>query len=246
VGDSFSSDLTLKIIIDEYPEVDIVHIEFTTFANKMNELKDSTLVRNKWVMRLDADEYVINPEFFFSVVSPIISNENSNVCGLFINRRYYFLGTWIKYGGMYPLFSMRIFDRTLSSFELKSVDEKILLNGGSEYVEIDIADDCNRGIMHIIKKHIKYAKGEAIDYINLNLYNNKNLYKIDFDNIAHNNKKSYYNSPIFIRPFVYFFYRFIYKLGFLDGPKGCIYHFLHAFIYRELVDIYIIKLKFFR
>ncbi|HGT5605655.1 TPA: hypothetical protein ACM372_005084, partial [Escherichia coli] len=37
-------------------------------------------------------------------------------------------------------------------------------------------------------------------------------------------------------PLTYFFWRYIIKLGFLDGKPGLIWHFLQGFWYRFLID----------
>ena len=42
--------------------------------------------------------------------------------------------------------------------------------------------------------------------------------------------------PLFIRPFLYFIFRYFIQLGFLDGKKGLVWHFLQGFWYRFLVD----------
>jgi hypothetical protein len=41
---------------------------------------------------------------------------------------------------------------------------------------------------------------------------------------------------LFLRAFLYFIYRYIFRLGFLDGIKGLVFHFLQGFWYRFLVD----------
>lgn len=56
-------------------------------------------------------------------------------------------------------------------------------------------------------------------------------------------KALYYKAPIFIRPFILFIWRYIFKLGFLDGAPGFIYHFMLNFWYRELVDAKIYEHK---
>jgi hypothetical protein len=43
--------------------------------------------------------------------------------------------------------------------------------------------------------------------------------------------------PLFVRPTLYFAYRYVFRLGFLDGKEGAIFHFLQAFWFRLLVDI---------
>jgi len=52
-------------------------------------------------------------------------------------------------------------------------------------------------------------------------------------------KTIWYRLPLYLRPFVYFFYRYVLRLGFLDGKQGFVFHFLQAFWYRLMVDIMI-------
>ena len=49
--------------------------------------------------------------------------------------------------------------------------------------------------------------------------------------------------PLFWRSFGYFVYRYIVKMGFLDGKEGFIFHFLHAFWYRFLVDAKVYQIE---
>lgn len=49
--------------------------------------------------------------------------------------------------------------------------------------------------------------------------------------------------PLYLRPFLYFSYRYFLRLGFLDGKKGFVFHFLQSFWYRLLVDIKIEQLR---
>jgi hypothetical protein len=52
----------------------------------------------------------------------------------------------------------------------------------------------------------------------------------------------FYRLPLFVRPWLYFFYRYVIKLGFLDGQSGFIFHFMHGLWYRVLVDAKIVEL----
>jgi hypothetical protein len=56
-------------------------------------------------------------------------------------------------------------------------------------------------------------------------------------------KIRWYRMPLYLRPFLFFAYRYFLRLGFLDGKKGFIFHFLHGFWYRLLVDIKIEQLR---
>ncbi len=56
-------------------------------------------------------------------------------------------------------------------------------------------------------------------------------------------KIRYAKLPLFVRPFLYFIYRYFFKLGFLDGKEGLIWHFLQGFWYRFLVDAKIYEIE---
>ena len=57
-------------------------------------------------------------------------------------------------------------------------------------------------------------------------------------------KINFYNkAPMFIRAFLYFLYRYIILLGFLDGIPGLTFHFLQGFWYRFLIDCLIYEKK---
>lgn len=56
-------------------------------------------------------------------------------------------------------------------------------------------------------------------------------------------KIKYIKSPLFIRPFINFFLRYILKRGFLDGKEGFVWHILQGFWYRMLVDAKIFEIK---
>jgi hypothetical protein len=43
--------------------------------------------------------------------------------------------------------------------------------------------------------------------------------------------------PLYVRPVLYFVYRYVLRRGFMDGKQGFIFHFLQSFWYRVLVDI---------
>lgn len=49
--------------------------------------------------------------------------------------------------------------------------------------------------------------------------------------------------PSGLRVFAYFFYRYVLRLGFLDGQAGTAFHFLQGFWYRYLVDAKVAEVK---
>jgi len=49
--------------------------------------------------------------------------------------------------------------------------------------------------------------------------------------------------PLFIRSFLYFGYRYFFRLGFLDGKEGLIFFVLQTFWFRFLVDAKVFEIK---
>jgi hypothetical protein len=56
-------------------------------------------------------------------------------------------------------------------------------------------------------------------------------------------KCRWYSLPLFVRPFLYFAYRYVWRRGFLDGRTGLLFHFLQAFWFRLIVDVKLFDLE---
>ena len=73
-------------------------------------------------------------------------------------------------------------------------------------------------------------------------------YGTNLDDLAHLSKKKnksrvYYKLPIILRPLLLFLYSYFFRLGFLNGWQGFVFHFLRGFWYRLLVDLKILEFK---
>ncbi|PIU99001.1 glycosyltransferase family 2 protein, partial [Candidatus Wolfebacteria bacterium CG03_land_8_20_14_0_80_39_317] len=86
-----------------------------------------------------------------------------------------------------------------------------------------------KGLEDWINKHNNYSSREAADVLS--------------GNYGRGKKKFYYWLPLFCRAFLYFIYRYFFRLGFLDGKEGLIFHFLQGFWYRFLVDAKLFEIK---
>lgn len=236
IVDSDSTDRTIHVAKEVVPEVAVASLPCATFADKMNAALSLPEVRNNWVMRLDADEVVVDPEKYFHEVGGQLG---TGLAGIYCNRRYCFLGHWVKHGGMYPRKVMRIFKKDRARFEPRLVDEKMLVDGETTYLNVDLADSCNKGLLNWLKKHVLYARREALQSAIAS--SGPDVNQLPEDRIIYEQKARYYRAPVLIRPVLYFLYRLIVQRGYLDGVTGVLYHFLHAFVYREFVDLFIIK-----
>ena len=246
IADSTSTDNTLDLAKSYTNNINVLTFPSNSiFSTKMNEASLSSIIQNDWVFRLDADEVIINPELFFRKIENFLKDDDleSDIVGIFIIRRYYFLGNWVRYGDMYPRFCMRLWKKGRVLFDSRLIDEKMIYSGKSITMDIEIADINQAGYKSWLKKHIFYAKSEALHNSN---FPDSNTPSSELDIKIQAEKVKYYKYPIFIRPILYFFYRFFLKKGYKDNLIGISYHFLHAFVYRELVDFNILKNKIFR
>lgn len=238
IVDSASNDNTISIAKKCYPYIDVINIPFINWADKMNKAFRHPIVRNNWLMRLDADEIVIEPDTFFETLKTAINNTDKT--GFYIMQRFYFLNHWVRHGG-YPRQVLRIWQKDKAFYEDRLLDEKMILQGTTGFLNLEIADKNQKGFKNWFKKHINYAKSEAAEAQEIH---NKNIaYDLEFDRKNFENKKKYYKLPIFIRPLLYFLHRLIVQNGWKDGIIGLFYHFLHAFVYREMVDYRIMTNK---
>ncbi len=240
VVDSGSTDNTLDIA-RQYTEKIYLH-HFTDYASQRNWAQKNLPLRNEWVFHLDADER-ISPELSLEL-NELFSSPLNGVSGFLVSRKTIFKGKWIKYGGHYPVYHARIFRRSEGSCEERRYDQHFIILGKQVILKSDIINivDCNFPAM--IRKMDLHSSLEAEE-----LTLKKEYFKLspDLSGSPMNRRRwlrvnLYEKSPIFIRVFLYFFYRYFIRLGFLGGEEGLVFHFLQGFWYRFLVDCKIYKI----
>jgi len=191
-------------------------------------------------MRMDADEYVL-PELA-KEINHKIKNINNDVTGIYIKRQVHFMNRWIKHGSYYPIWLLRIWRYKKGRIEERWMDEHIKLSSGKSIkFENDLVDENRNNLTWWTEKHNSYATREAIDILNI-IYNFKTYDEIQAKVFGTQEERKrwlkirYASLPLFLRPILYFHWRYFIKLGFLDGKQGLVWHFLQGFWYRFLVD----------
>jgi len=246
IVDSYSTDKTLEIA-KKYTDKIYQH-EFKNYAKQFNWALENLPLKGTWIMRLDADEYVLS-ELKKELIAKL-HNLDENIVGLYIKIRVYCLGRWIKHGDFYPIWLLRIWRKGKGCCEERWMDEHIKVNDG-EYIflENDFVHKNKKFLHWWIEKHNGYATREAIDILNLKYgFFKQGVIEGDVAGTQEKRKrwikeKIYTKIPLFIRPFLYFIYRYLFRLGFLDGKEGLIWHFLQGFWYRFLVDAKIYEIE---
>ncbi len=238
IVDSGSTDRTVAIA--ESLGAKVTHNPWVTYAVQFNFGIEHTPFKTSWLMRMDADEYV-TPELA-NEIKHSITTLNNETTGVYVKRRVMFMNQWIKRGGYYPIWLLRLWRREKGICEELWMDEHIKLSEGQTVqFRNDIVDHNLNNLTWWTQKHNNYAIREVIDLLDIK-YNFTEADRVipklfgTQDQRKRFLKLKYASLPLFTRPFAYFLYRYFVKLGFLDGTKGLIWHFLQGLWYRFLVD----------
>jgi len=247
VVDSGSTDTTLAIA--ERYGANAVHHPFETHARQWAWALENLPVKHEWILGLDADQRV-TPELREELIQLFTLGRSKlrEIDGLYVKRRQIFRGQWIRHGGYYPKYLLKLFRQAKAQAdEHDLVDHHFYVAGNTAKLRGDIIEDNQKenDITAWIEKHNHYAVLHAREEL---LRRNGATWPIQPalfgspDQHAAWLKQRWYGLPLYIRPVLYFFYRYFLRLGFLDGKQGFIFHFLQGFWYRLLVDIYLDKL----
>lgn len=233
VIDSNSSDRTIEIA--KAAGCEVVQGEWRTFSEKMNWAINKLPVTTPWTMRIDADEWMTDE--LIDEIRNKLPISGAEVGAYSVNRRIYFLKRWIRHGGIYPLWGVRVWRTGSAKFEIRELDEHMVVRGRICNFENDIVDETQRGLSHWIQKHNVYTDLEVSE-----IYRIRDDGDLSLSLVAQAARKRwlktnlYYRLPKFLRPALFWMYRYIFRLGFLDGIPGLIYHTLHGFWFRFLID----------
>ncbi|MGG3571836.1 glycosyltransferase family 2 protein [Bacillus gobiensis] len=246
--DSFSVDKTEEIcrLKSKEVELDFYQREFDNHAEQFNWGLNNTGIDSNWIMRIDADEE-LTVELANELVN-ILPEIGDEISGIYLNRRIYFMGKWIKYGGVYPLKVLRIFKRGKGYCENRMMDEHIVLNEGRSIdLNKDFIDNNKKDLEWWINKHNWYSGREMIDYLEVENHINRSVKPRVLGSQEERKRwlklNFYYRVPLMRRAMLFFIYRYFIRLGFMDGKEGLIYHFLQGYWYRFLVDAKIYEYK---
>ncbi|MDX1976744.1 MAG: glycosyltransferase family 2 protein [Pseudanabaenaceae cyanobacterium bins.68] len=237
IVDSGSTDATVAIAKSYGCEV--VEHPFINQAQQLNWALANLKIDSDWVMRLDADER-LTPELAAELLTAL-ADAPPQISGYQAKRRVYFMGKWIRHGGYYPIWLLRVWRQGKAVCELRCMDEHMLLTEGSlGSLKFDFIDDNRKDLTFWTDKHNLYSDREVEDLLNQApdqlLQDSSGKLQQQSRQKRWLKKNLYGNLPLFTRPFLYFIYRYIFQLGFMDGRTGLVFHFLQGFWYRFLID----------
>lgn len=242
VVDSGSTDKTIEKATSLGAEI-YEHIPFEHYAAQFNWAIDNVDVKTKWIYRIDADE-VVTQKLADEITAACTEHADDDVNGLVMKFKVYFMGRFLTHGGIYPFYNLTIFKTGTGRYEDRAMGEHIILNSGRS---IELKNDCLhydfKSLDAWINKHNWYATREVADY-----FATRTIGQADPNTLYDEAKKMsklrdgfYYKLPKFLRAKLYFWFRYYFKLGFLDGRAGYVHAFLQAYWYRFLVDAKIME-----
>lgn len=248
IVDSFSTDKTEGLCRELNTELkliggklDFYQNKWIDYATQLNWGLTQTSITTEWCMRMDADEELT--EELAKEIEKKLGTLKPPINGIIVRRRLIFMGRWIKHGGRYPEFLLRIFRRGKAQCEQKIMDEHMLLSEGIAITFYhDLIDNNQKDLEWWTAKHNWYSNREVLDHQMMLKKQQRAALEEGCQSTSQAKWKrtikngGYYKLPKFWRAHVYFIYRYYLKLGFLDGPEGRIFHFLQAYWYRFLVD----------
>ncbi len=248
VVDSQSSDRTSELGKELGAEV--VQFYFDgNYPKKKNWSLENLPFRNSWVLIVDCDERITTE--LWQEISQVVNQ--SEYTGYYLNRRVFFLGTWIRHGGKYPDWNLRLFRHEYGRYESlgtehipntgdNEVHEHVVLKGKVGYLKEDMLHEDFRNIYHWLERHNHYSNWEA--QVRLDLLRGKgdegSIGSSFFGNAVQRKrflKKIWVRLPL--KPLIRFLLFYVIQLGFLDGKAGYIYgRLLSQYEYQIGVKLY--------
>jgi glycosyltransferase involved in cell wall biosynthesis len=240
VVDSGSTDRTREIALSF--DCTVVEHTFRSHAAQWKWAVDHAPLRATWILGLDADQRLTG-EAAAAIKAFISSNRDER--GAYLCRRQVFRGRWIRHGGYYPKYLLKLFRRDAVLIdENQLVDHHFAVDGNTLILDGDLIEaNANEDEIRVwIEKHNRYARLQAEEEWRGSRNGSGRLFGNPDERTAWL-KSKWRRLPLFIRPSLYFLYRYFLRLGFLDGKEGFIFHFLQGYWYRLLVDINIDEMR---
>lgn len=233
VVDSQSTDGSPRIA-EEFG-AQVVQFRFNgTWPKKKNWALENLPFRNEWVFILDADE-VLPPEAAQEFAA-ITSDSAHPAAGYWINRRFMFMGKWLKHA-YYPNWNLRLFKHRLGRYEkLTDVDtasgdnevhEHVVVQGATGHLQCEMDHYAFPSVDVFVEKHNRYSNWEARVALDRFLHGSNSSLQSDAVGLRRRLKLLSQRLPF--RPMLRFLYVYFWQRGFLDGREGYYFARLHGF-----------------
>jgi glycosyltransferase involved in cell wall biosynthesis len=248
VVDSESSDRTVHIARSLGAEVVPLPYEHSRIIPWIYQWSlDHYDLRHPWVLILEADQLVT--ERLRGEISSLLQRPAVHEAGFYVRRVHIFRGTKLRFGGYGTKRMLKLFRRDRGQLDPVEQDTRVYVSGpvGSLRGAIEEWNRKEESILFYLEKHLRYADAFAHEELlrlrdRIPFKTAGRLFGTPDQRILWQ-KTLWMRMPLGIRPFLYFFYRYVLLLGFLDGTNGFVLHFLQALWFRFVVDLRLVELR---
>lgn len=227
VLDSLSTDRTLEIA--EAHGAQVVQHAFEGYSRQKNWAISQLPFKHAWLLIVDADERVPPP--LQDEIRDVIAHDGDGYDGFYLNRRFIFLGRWIRHAGWYPSWNLRLFRRGRGAYDQRDVHEHLILDGRAGYLRNDLLHDDQRDLEAYVARHNRYSSLEAAARLKVE-QNASDRARLPLRLLASPvQRKRLLRERVWPRipakPLALFIYMYLVRQGFRDGSAGlalCLFH----------------------
>ena len=162
--------------------------------------------RHEWVLSLDADERV-TPELR-AEIDRVLGREPAET-GFAVPRRNLFGGVWLRHGGLYPDYQLRLLRRAASRFRDPAVHESAETAGPTGRLQAALVHESYQGVADFVARANRYSDLAARE-------------------LAAGRRPGGV-AALLVRPAWRFFSMYVVRRGFLDGRPGLVVAVLYAY-----------------
>jgi hypothetical protein len=201
----------------------------------------------EWVLLMEADQS-LTPELK-QEMEDLFSKGGIEHNGFYIRRKQIFRGKWIRFGGYGSKHLLKLFRRARGELDPKEQDTRVYVQGSTAKLRSPLIEQNEKEerILFYLEKHLRYADafaGEEFERARTGFaFKYQPSWIRSPDHRVLRMKSLYYRLPLYGRPFLYFFYRYFFLFGFLDGKVGFLFHFLQSFWFRLVIDARLEELR---
>ena len=233
VVDSASTDGSRRIAQEQGARV--VQFNFKgTWPKKKNWALENLPFKYEWVFILDADEVL--PGEAQAELRAIAADPTHPVAGYWINRRFMFMGKWLKHA-YYPNWNLRFFKHRLGRYEkLTNIDtysgdnevhEHVIVQGETAFLKCEMDHYAFPSVEVFVEKHNRYSNWES--RVALDRYLQASGSRLQKGNVGIRRRLKQLSHRLPCREWLRFLYVYVWQRGFLDGREGYYFARLHGF-----------------
>ena len=236
VIDSGSTDGTVAIA--KAAGCEVAEHPFENYAAQRNWAFEHLPITTPWTLCLDADER-LTLALVQELRSILSRPDDIPYDGFMLRKRTIFMGRWLKHGGQYPSWHLRLFRTGKGRCEDRLYDQHFLVDGAIGRLNSDYIDVLTDSLTKWVDRHNHWATLESLEMEDINSDRQQVIPRLGGSPIELKRflrYRMYHRAPKFARAFLLFLFDYFLRLGFLDGRPGLVFHVLQRFWFRFLVD----------